>query len=126
MTVPLRGLLCQSDANSWIGFCNQDRLDMLHQGNFLKSSLVKSVSFPLGSERLKVVDLLWVGINLVPVTHRDTTGDGCSCYTWCTDPKSGSDYRVVVLLTPAAYISILRANHGQWMMFYIKAVMLTS
>jgi hypothetical protein len=25
--------------------------------------------------------LLWAGINLVPVTHRDTTGDGCGCYT---------------------------------------------
>jgi hypothetical protein len=46
--------------------------------------------------------LLWAGINLVPVTHRDTTGDGCGCYTWSTDPKSGSDYRVVMLLTLAA------------------------
>ena len=63
---------------------------MLHQGNFLKTSLVKAVSCPLGSELLKVVDLLWAGINLVPVTHRDTTGDGCSCYTWSTDPTSVS------------------------------------
>jgi len=99
---------------------------MLHQGNFLKSSLVKSVSFPLGSERLKVVDLLWVGINLVPVTHRDTTGDGCSYYTSSADPKSGSGYRLVMLLTPTAYSSILRANCGQWTMFYIKAVLLVS
>ena len=70
--------------------------------------------------------LLWAGINLVPVTHRDTTGDGCSCYTWSTDPRSGSDYRVVMLLTLAAYLCILRANYGQWMRFYIKAVMLVS
>ncbi len=38
------------------------------------------------------------GISLVPVTHRDTTGDGCSCDTCSIDPKSGSDYRVVLLL----------------------------
>ena len=67
--------------------------------------------------------LLWAGINLVPVTHRDTTGDGCSCETWSTDPESGSDYRVVMLLTLAAYTSILRANCGQRMRFYIKAVL---
>ncbi len=70
--------------------------------------------------------LFWAGISLVPVTHRDTTGDGCSCYTWSTDPKSGSDYRVVMFLTLAAYASILRASHGQWMRFSIKPVLLVS
>ncbi len=70
--------------------------------------------------------LLWAGINLVPVTHRDTTGDGCGCYAWSTDPKSGSDYRVVMLLTLADYVSILRARYGQWIRFYIKAVLLVS
>ena len=57
--------------------------------------------------------LLWAGINLVPVTHRDTTGDGCGRYTWSIDPRSGSDYRVVMLLTLANYLSIFRANHDQ-------------
>ena len=70
--------------------------------------------------------LLWAGINLVPVTHRDTTGDGCGCYAWSTDPRSGSDYRVVMLLTLADYLSILRARYGQWIIFYIKAVLLVS
>ena len=54
--------------------------------------------------------LLWAGINLVPVTHRDTTGDGCGCYAGSTDPKSGSE---VMLLTLAAYPSIFRANYDQ-------------
>ena len=70
--------------------------------------------------------LFWAGINLVPVTHRDTTGDGCSCETWSADPRSGSDYRVVMLLTLADYVSILRANYGEWIIFYIKAVLLVS
>jgi hypothetical protein len=35
---------------------------------------------------------LWAGINLVPVTHRDTTGDGRSCDTWSTVSKGASDY----------------------------------
>ena len=70
--------------------------------------------------------LFWAGISLVPVTHRDTTGDDCSCYTWCTDPKSGSNYRVVIFLTLAAYASMLRANYGQRMSFSIKPVLLVS
>jgi hypothetical protein len=59
-------------------------------------------------------------------TRRDATGDGCGCYAWSTDPRSGSDYRVVMLLTLADYLSILRANYGQWIIFYIKAVLLVS
>ena len=58
MAVPLQSLLCQSNANSCGGFCNQDRLDMLHQGYFLKTSLVKAVSCPLGSALLKVVETI--------------------------------------------------------------------
>jgi hypothetical protein len=58
--------------------------------------------------------LLWAGINLVPVTHRDTTGDGCACDTWFTDPKSGSDYRVVMLLTLAAFTcSVQQLTNGE-------------
>jgi hypothetical protein len=44
-----------------------------------------------------------VEINPILVTPRHTTGYGCGCYTWFTDQKSVSYYRVVMILTVAAY-----------------------
>ena len=67
--------------------------------------------------------LFWAVISLVPVTHRDTTGDGCSRETWSTDRRSGSDYSSVDVITLADYVSILRANYDQKIIFYVKAVL---
>ena len=78
---------------------------------------------------LIVVSSVLIGFGRELISFRSPTvtppGTVAVATPWSTDPKSGSDYQVVMLLTPAAHLSILRANHGQWMTFSIKAVMLT-
>jgi hypothetical protein len=72
------------------------------------------------------VPFVWEGINLVPVTLRDTTGDGCGCDTWSKDPKNGSNYRLAMVLTLAVYSCISCANWCKWMEHYTTYVILTS